>query len=221
MTDIPQNLPYIAYTPDDQLGFAATSYVPVNTQPRPNPENSNQIREFVFPGTWQNFNNIRYVGTDVAVLELQLAQAYGLHGLVQPGDPRVVQYLRDHLGVGDAMQEDTQQSAFHQGGFQQGGLPQDGPQQGGFQQGRFQGPQQQQTIYQPADDDDVMSEAGDQHLSAQDATTEAPSGAPDSGMPVMSAPMTNRPDWFGSSAVSRLVKKLNVKRAGRVEKGRK
>lgn len=81
---------------------------------RPDPNNAIQMRQFVFPGTWNNFNTMRYAGVDEAMLELQLAKAYGLRGLVQPGDPDVVQYLRDKLEVGDANEEDTQQGGLQQ-----------------------------------------------------------------------------------------------------------
>src|SRR6202012_5423288 len=112
--DKPQVRQYIAFTPQEQLDYAAQGYVPVNVVMYPTPNRANQLQEHVFPGTWDNFNNVRYAGNaDVSMLEWQLARAYGL-GVEGPfGHPILRQFLRARLRAGDAQRRQEQQGDLH------------------------------------------------------------------------------------------------------------
>ena len=97
----------LAFTPEEQEEHAALGWVPVNIEMRPDPTNPNQMREYVFPGTWDNFTGIRYAGSDANELEFQLAQRFGLGVGVVAGHPTIRQFLLTRL-LDEAPQQQRQ-----------------------------------------------------------------------------------------------------------------
>ncbi|KAJ9612411.1 hypothetical protein H2200_004008 [Cladophialophora chaetospira] len=201
----------LAYSPEEQEEYAAQGYVPVNTDLILDP-NTLQMREFVYPGTWEHFNGIRYAGAnDVALLEWQLARAYGLAIDIPQGDPRVRHFLRNHFRAQDVQGQQMQWGVLQQ---QQQAMPSVGA------------PATlsavQTTISVAPDAGDVSQQQPQPLPQQQQNIMAAPTSSTfDSGMPIMGDPPTARPDLVGSSIVSRFVKNWNKGRGGRIGKARK